>query len=140
MGVIGGIGCGLGYISPVSTLVKWVKGASRWLANWKRRGRTRTARGRVQDVLNRDSWERLDRAARALTALCVTVTWQWQRGLHAGHVYNDHCVSLGGAGRTRATRGRPLGTGRHIRDSPRGPKRRVSRSSRRELTFAVPEY
>ena len=23
MGVIGGIGCGLGYISPVSTLVKW---------------------------------------------------------------------------------------------------------------------
>src|SRR5438067_3847111 len=23
MGVIGGIGCGLGYISPVSTLIKW---------------------------------------------------------------------------------------------------------------------
>ena len=23
MGVIGGMGCGLGYISPVSTLVKW---------------------------------------------------------------------------------------------------------------------
>jgi MFS family permease len=23
MGLIGGIGCGLGYISPVSTLVKW---------------------------------------------------------------------------------------------------------------------
>ena len=23
MGVVGGIGCGLGYISPVSTLVKW---------------------------------------------------------------------------------------------------------------------
>ena len=23
MGIIGGIGCGLGYISPVSTLVKW---------------------------------------------------------------------------------------------------------------------
>ncbi len=23
MGIVGGIGCGLGYISPVSTLVKW---------------------------------------------------------------------------------------------------------------------
>jgi OFA family oxalate/formate antiporter-like MFS transporter len=28
MGLIGGIGCGLGYIAPVSTLVKW------WLPAW----------------------------------------------------------------------------------------------------------
>ncbi len=28
MGVVGGMGCGLGYIAPVSTLVKWFPGPS----------------------------------------------------------------------------------------------------------------
>jgi len=35
MGVIGGIGCGLGYISPVSTLVKWFPDRREWPPAWR---------------------------------------------------------------------------------------------------------
>lgn len=34
-GVIGGIGLGLGYISPVSTLVKWFPDKEEWLLEWQ---------------------------------------------------------------------------------------------------------
>jgi OFA family oxalate/formate antiporter-like MFS transporter len=34
MGVVGGVGCGLGYIAPVSTLVKWFRTALEWPRAW----------------------------------------------------------------------------------------------------------
>jgi MFS family permease len=34
-GVIGGIGLGIGYISPVSTLIKWYRTARAWRPAWR---------------------------------------------------------------------------------------------------------
>ena len=33
-GIIGGIGLGLGYVSPVSTLIRWFPDREAWLLEW----------------------------------------------------------------------------------------------------------
>ncbi|RMG11570.1 MAG: ribonuclease HI [Planctomycetota bacterium] len=57
-----------------------VKGMTEWIAGWKRRG--------WKKVLNRDLWERLDRAAAP-----HRVEWVWVRG-HAGDPMNERVDRL----------------------------------------------
>lgn len=60
------------------------KGATQWLAGWKRKG-WKTASGKP--VLNRDLWETLDR----LNA--PAVEWRYVRG-HAGDPGNERCDAI----------------------------------------------
>ena len=56
------------------------QGITRWIADWKRRGWTRSNR---KPVLNQDLWQRLD----ALNAR-HRVDWHWVKG-HCGHPGNE---------------------------------------------------
>ncbi len=57
-----------------------IRGATRWVAAWKRSGWV-TAQG--HPVKNKDLWERLDAAAAP-----HHVTWSWVKG-HSGHRENE---------------------------------------------------
>src|SRR5438105_8725927 len=59
-----------------------VKGITRWLPSWERKG-WKTAAG--QPVKNRELWEEL-----ATLVNGRAVRWQWVRG-HAGHPENERC-------------------------------------------------
>ena len=65
-----------------------VKGASKWLPDWKARGWRKADR---KLVLNRGFWETID-------GLCQSrnVTWRWIRG-HAGHPENEKVDGLANA-------------------------------------------
>lgn len=56
-----------------------------WLEGWKRKGWRKSDK---KPVLNRDLWERLDRAAEG-----HRVTWKWVKG-HAGNALNERCDEL----------------------------------------------
>ncbi len=56
-----------------------------WLTGWKKRGWRKADK---KPVLNRDLWERLDRAMAG-----HEVTWKWVKG-HAGHPLNERCDEL----------------------------------------------
>jgi len=56
-----------------------------WLAGWKKRGWRKSDK---KPVLNRDLWERLDRAVAE-----HGVTWKWVKG-HAGNPLNERCDEL----------------------------------------------
>lgn len=58
-----------------------IRGASEWIANWRRR-RWVTLDGKP--VSNRSQWEDIDR----LASLFSKVTWKWVRG-HSGHELNE---------------------------------------------------
>jgi ribonuclease HI len=65
-----------------------IKGMTEWLEGWKKRGWKSSGK---KPVLNRDLWERLDRAAGP-----HKVEWVWVRG-HAGHVENERVDKLANA-------------------------------------------
>lgn len=75
-------GCAVRLVSDSQYVVL---GATRWLAQWKRRG-WRTA-GR-SPVKNADLWQRLERAMAA-----HEVRWEWTRG-HRGHPENERADAL----------------------------------------------
>ncbi len=56
-----------------------------WLQGWKKRGWKKSDK---KPVLNRDLWERLDRAAEG-----QQMTWKWVKG-HAGNELNERCDEL----------------------------------------------
>ena len=56
-----------------------------WLQEWKKRGWKKSDK---KPVLNRDLWERLDRAAEG-----QQMTWKWVKG-HAGNELNERCDEL----------------------------------------------
>ena len=56
-----------------------------WLKGWKKKGWRKSDK---KPVLNRDLWERLDRAADG-----QQVTWKWVKG-HAGNELNERCDEL----------------------------------------------
>ena len=56
-----------------------------WLTGWKKKGWRKADK---KPVLNRDLWERLDRAVAG-----HHVTWKWVKG-HAGHPLNERCDEL----------------------------------------------
>jgi ribonuclease HI len=57
----------------------------RWLEGWKKRGWRKSDK---KPVLNRDLWERLDRAGQS-----HQITWKWVKG-HAGNALNERCDEL----------------------------------------------
>ena len=59
-----------------------VKGMNEWIQNWIRRNWVTSEK---KDVLNRDLWERLLKAAKH-----HEIEWVWIRG-HAGHAENERC-------------------------------------------------
>jgi ribonuclease HI len=61
------------------------KGMTEWITGWKKKGWKNSQK---KDVLNRDLWERLDKAASI-----HQVTWKWVKG-HAGHEENERCDEL----------------------------------------------
>jgi ribonuclease HI len=61
------------------------KGMTEWLAGWKKKGWKNSQK---KEVLNRDLWERLDKAVNG-----HTVEWRWVKG-HAGHTENERCDEL----------------------------------------------
>ncbi|MEW5746789.1 MAG: ribonuclease HI [Nitrospirota bacterium] len=62
-----------------------VKGMSEWLSGWLRNNWRNSQK---KEVLNRDLWERLIRAAEPHEA-----TWHWIKG-HDGHPENERCDRL----------------------------------------------
>ena len=56
-----------------------------WLKGWKKRGWKKSDK---KPVLNRDLWERLDRASES-----QQMTWKWVKG-HAGNELNERCDEL----------------------------------------------
>lgn len=62
-----------------------VKGMTEWIEGWKRNGWRNSQK---KDVLNRDLWERLLKAAAA-----HDVRWRWVKG-HNGHPENELCDRL----------------------------------------------
>jgi ribonuclease HI len=56
-----------------------------WLQGWKKRGWRKSDK---KPVLNRDLWERLDRASGG-----QQMTWKWVKG-HAGNELNERCDEL----------------------------------------------
>lgn len=62
-----------------------VKGMSEWIEGWLRSGWRNSQK---KEVLNRDLWERLLRAAGP-----HEVTWHWIKG-HDGHPENERCDRL----------------------------------------------
>ncbi|MCX8027375.1 MAG: ribonuclease HI [Thermodesulfovibrionales bacterium] len=62
-----------------------VKGMTEWVTQWQKRG-WKTSQNK--EVLNRDLWERLLKAAKK-----HNVRWQWIKG-HNGHLENETCDKL----------------------------------------------
>ncbi len=62
-----------------------VKGMTEWIQGWQRNGWRNSQK---KDVLNRDLWERLLKAAGP-----HRVTWTWIKG-HNGHPENERCDRL----------------------------------------------
>lgn len=56
-----------------------------WLTGWKKKGWIKSDK---KPVLNRDLWERLDRALDG-----HDITWKWVKG-HAGNPLNERCDEL----------------------------------------------
>ena len=56
-----------------------------WLTGWKKKGWIKSDK---KPVLNRDLWERLDRALDG-----HDITWRWVKG-HAGNPLNERCDEL----------------------------------------------
>lgn len=56
-----------------------------WLLGWKKKGWIKSDK---KPVLNRDLWERLDRAIKG-----HDITWKWVKG-HAGNPLNERCDEL----------------------------------------------
>ena len=73
-----------------------VKGMTRWIEGWKRKGWRTASRAPVK---NRDLWERLDRACARRRA-----RWVWIRG-HAGDPGNEQCDELANEAIRRGLRG-----------------------------------
>ncbi len=64
-----------------------IRGITEWVKGWKQKGwRTATK----QAVLNRDLWERLDKARGP-----HRISWVWVRG-HNGHIGNERADALAG--------------------------------------------
>lgn len=72
-------------IAVVSDSQYVIRGASQWMAGWKRKGWRRSAK---HPVLNIDLWQRLDAAAAP-----HQVKWKWVRG-HNGHPENERADKL----------------------------------------------
>ncbi len=70
-------------ITTDSTYV--VKGMTKWIDNWIKQN---WKNSRKQEVLNRDLWERLLKAAGR-----HEIEWVWVRG-HNGHMENERCDEL----------------------------------------------
>lgn len=62
-----------------------VKGMREWIRTWQKNGWKNSSK---KDVMNRDLWERLLKAADH-----HQIDWRWIRG-HAGHPENERCDSL----------------------------------------------
>jgi ribonuclease HI len=62
-----------------------VKGMTEWIRDWIRKGWKNSQK---KDVMNRDLWERLLKAAEP-----HDVTWCWIKG-HNGHAENERCDEL----------------------------------------------
>jgi len=62
-----------------------VKGMTEWMQDWIKKGWKNSQK---KDVLNRDLWERLLKAAES-----HEITWCWVRG-HNGHAENERCDRL----------------------------------------------
>ena len=62
-----------------------VKGMSEWISDWIRKGWKNSQK---KDVMNRDLWERLLKAAKP-----HDISWCWVKG-HNGHVENERCDKL----------------------------------------------
>ncbi len=62
-----------------------IKGMTEWIRDWQRRGWKNSQK---KDVMNRDLWERLLRAAEP-----HEVVWCWVKG-HNGHAENERCDRL----------------------------------------------
>lgn len=72
-------------IAVVSDSQYVIRGASQWMAGWKKKGWRRSAE---HPVLNIDLWQRLDAAAAQ-----HQVRWKWVRG-HNGHPENERADKL----------------------------------------------
>jgi len=70
-----------------------VRGASSWLASWKRKG-WKTSTGGL--VSNQDLWESIDAEKDRLV-----LSWNWVNG-HAGHPQNERCDQLARQGAREA--------------------------------------
>lgn len=66
-----------------------LKGATEWMANWKKKGWKNSA-GKA--VKNRELWERLEKAMHR-----HTIDWHWVKG-HSGNVDNDRADELARSG------------------------------------------
>jgi ribonuclease HI len=84
-------------ITTDSTYV--VKGMSEWIATWMRNGWRNSQK---KDVLNRDLWERLLKAADG-----HDIEWAWIKG-HNGHTGNERCDELARAEITKLRKGARL--------------------------------
>ena len=62
-----------------------VKGMTEWIRGWKRKGWKNSQK---KDVMNRDLWERLLKAAEP-----HDIAWCWIKG-HNGHTENERCDEL----------------------------------------------
>jgi ribonuclease HI len=62
-----------------------VKGMTEWIKDWIRKGWKNSQK---KDVMNRDLWERLLKAAEP-----HDITWCWVKG-HNGHAENERCDVL----------------------------------------------
>ncbi|QPJ64925.1 MAG: ribonuclease HI [Candidatus Nitrohelix vancouverensis] len=62
-----------------------VKGATEWLAGWKRKGWKTASR---QPIKNKELWEEVSRLIDM-----HEITWLWTRG-HSGHPENERCDQL----------------------------------------------
>jgi len=62
-----------------------VKAMTEWMKGWIEKGWKNSQK---KDVMNRDLWERLLRAAET-----HTITWCWVKG-HNGHAENERCDEL----------------------------------------------
>jgi ribonuclease HI len=66
-----------------------MKGATEWMAGWKRKGWMTAARKPVKNV---DLWQRLEKALAP-----HSVKWEWVRG-HTGHLENERADVLANRG------------------------------------------
>jgi len=66
-----------------------LKGATEWMANWKKKGWKNSA-GKA--VKNRELWERLEKAMHR-----HTIDWHWVKG-HSGNIDNDRADELARSG------------------------------------------
>lgn len=87
MAAIEGLKASIGAVVIVSDSKYLVDGASKWLANWKKRGWRTTMKGKGP-VKNQDLWQELDALMDGRQ-----VYWRWVRG-HSGHKYNERCDAL----------------------------------------------